>query len=158
MLLPLLSASATASAAPSAAGTSAARFLRQHRRQRERGAFAHRGDIEAEHRRRQQADIGERREAAADARIDDRASAPDAWPSRSRRPLRLPALAGSVRPRKISGMRGSRPAALSADSAAMVCISVSAVPPDFEMATKRVVACGSRASSVAEACADRDCP
>ena len=32
----------------------------------------------------------------------------------------------------------------------MVCISVSPVPPDFEIATKRVVASGSRSSSVAK--------
>ena len=47
-------------------------------------------------------------------------------------------------------MRASSPSALTADSAAMVCISVSAVPPDFEMATKRVVASGSRAEQRAE--------
>ena len=47
-------------------------------------------------------------------------------------------------------MRVSSPSAFTADSAAMVCISVSAVPPDFEMATKRVVWCGSLASSVAK--------
>ena len=44
-------------------------------------------------------------------------------------------------------MRVASPSAFSADSAAMVCISVSAVPPDFEIATKRVVASGSFASS-----------
>ena len=55
-------------------------------------------------------------------------------------------------------MRVCKPASLHADSAAMVCISVSAVPPDFEIATKRVVASGSLASSVAERSADRDCP
>ncbi len=49
----------------------------------------------------------------------------------------------------MSGMRGPRFCAFSADSAAMVCISVSAVPPDLEMATKRVLACGSRFSSSA---------
>jgi len=37
------------------------------------------------------------------------------------------------------GMRVPSPTASTADSTAMVCISVSAVPPDFEMATKRVV-------------------
>ncbi len=47
---------------------------------------------------------------------------------------------------------GLEPARLArASSAAMVCISVSPVPPDFEIATKRVVASGSCASSVAEA-------
>ena len=47
-------------------------------------------------------------------------------------------------------MRASSPACLSADSAAMVCIKVSAVPPDFEIATKRVVASGSFASMVSK--------
>ena len=57
--------------------------------------------------------------------------------SRSRRPLDLPALAGSVMPRKWSC--GSSSAVLIASSAAMVCISVSPVPPDFDTATKRLV-------------------
>ena len=38
---------------------------RQHRRKRHGGAAAERGDVEAGHRRRQQADIGQHREAAA---------------------------------------------------------------------------------------------
>jgi hypothetical protein len=38
---------------------------------------------------------------------------------------------------------------LSALSAAMVCISVSPVPPDFEIATKREVASGRRSSNSA---------
>ena len=37
----------------------------------------------------------------------------------------------------------------------MVCISVSAVPPDFEIATKRVVASGSLASSASKECGSR---
>ena len=37
----------------------------------------------------------------------------------------------------------------------MVCIRVSPVPPDFEIATKRVVASGSRASSSAKLCGSR---
>ena len=45
------------------------RLLCQHRRQRKAGAFAHRRDVEAQHRRRQQTDIGERRIAPADAGI-----------------------------------------------------------------------------------------
>ncbi len=49
------------------------------------------------------------------------------------------------------------PRAFSASSTAMVCISVSPVPPDFEIATKRVVASGSLPSSVVEGVADRDC-
>ncbi len=69
MLLPLLSASATASAAPSAAGTSAAFFFASTGASASAGAFAHRRDIEIEHRRRQQADIAEHREAPADAGV-----------------------------------------------------------------------------------------
>ena len=72
-------------------------------------------------------------------------------PSRSRKPFALPDLDGSLIPRKISGMRVCSPASLNADKAAMVCIKVSAVPPDLEIATKRVVACGSLASSVSKA-------
>ena len=60
----------------------------------------------------------------------------------------MPDLAGSLIPRKMSGMRVCSPSPFTADSAAMVCIKVSAVPPDFEIATKRVVACGSLASIV----------
>ncbi len=41
---------------------------------------------------------------------------------------------------------GCRPAAISADTTAAVCISVSAVPPDFEIATKRDEASGSCSS------------
>ncbi len=67
--------------------------------------------------------------------------------SRSRKALRLPPFTGSLRPRNNSPMRDCRPAALQAESAAMVCISVSPVPPDFEIATKREVASGSFASS-----------
>ena len=47
-------------------------------------------------------------------------------------------------------MRAASPAAFTAASAAMVCIRVSPVPPDFEIATKRVVASGSLSSSAAE--------
>jgi hypothetical protein len=65
-------------------------------------------------------------------------------------PVALPrlsaSLAGSVMPRNSSGMRASRAASLTAANAATVCISVSAVPTDFEIATKRVVASGSFAS------------
>ena len=57
-----------------------------------------------------------------------------------RRPLALPATAGSVMPRKSSGARFSRPAAFTAPSAASACTSVSGVPPDLEMTTKRVSA------------------
>ena len=39
-------------------------------------------------------------------------------------------------------MRTASPAAFTAASAAVVCIRVSPVPPDFEIATKRVVASG----------------
>src|ERR1017187_5548488 len=63
MLLPLLAASDTAKAAPSAAGTCAAGFFAST------GARADGCDVEAERGRRQQAHIGEHREAAADARI-----------------------------------------------------------------------------------------
>ena len=45
-------------------------------------------------------------------------------------------------------MRAASPACFTAASAAVVCISVSPVPPDFEIATKREVASGSRSSSV----------
>ena len=47
------------------------------------------------------------------------------------------------------GDLASRPAALTADSAAMACASVSAVPPDFEVTTKRVVG---KIESVEPAC------
>ena len=57
-----------------------------------------------------------------------------------RRPLALPGTAGSVMPRNSSGMRFSRPAALTAASAASACTSVSGVPPDLEVTTKRVAA------------------
>ena len=89
--------------------------------------------------RRQQADIGEHREAAADAGVviehgdAVRARAGRAGRCACRRP------GGSVRPRTRSGIRASSPPSLSAPSTAMVCISVSPVPPDFEIATKRVV-------------------
>jgi hypothetical protein len=76
-------------------------------------------------------------------------------PSRSRKPFALPGMAGSVMPRKMSGMRVSNPASPSADKIAMVCIKVSAVPPDLEIATKRLVACGSLASSFAKVSASR---
>ncbi len=46
-------------------------------------------------------------------------------------------------------MRLPSPMALTAASAAAVCISVSPVPPDFEIAMKRVVASGSFSSSIA---------
>ena len=46
-------------------------------------------------------------------------------------------------------MRTASPAAFTAASAAVVCIRVSPVPPDFEIATKREVASGSRLSSAA---------
>jgi hypothetical protein len=62
--------------------------------------------------------------------------------------LALPGFAGSLMPRKWSC--GSRFAACSAASTAAVCISVSAVPPDLEIATKRVDASGSCSSSGAE--------
>ena len=47
-------------------------------------------------------------------------------------------------------MRAPSPRSLSADSAAMVCIRVSPVPPDFEIATKRVVPCGSFSSNASK--------
>ena len=43
-------------------------------------------------------------------------------------------------------------------SAAVVCIRVSPVPPDFEIATKRVVASGSLREQRAEGRRDRGCP
>ena len=52
-------------------------------------------------------------------------------------------------PKNSSGVFAARPAARTAAMAAMVCISVSPVPPDFDMATKRVAASGSRASIAA---------
>ena len=58
--------------------------------------------------------------------------------------MRRPATAGSVMPRKSSGTRSASPAARTAASAAIVCISVSPVPPDFDTATKRVAASGRR--------------
>ena len=45
------------------------RLFCQHRRERKAGAFTHRRDVEAERRRRQQADISERRIAAADTGV-----------------------------------------------------------------------------------------
>ena len=57
-----------------------------------------------------------------------------------RSPLALPGTAASVMPRNSSGMRLSRPAALTAASAASACTSVSGVPPDLEVMTKRVSA------------------
>ena len=52
-------------------------------------------------------------------------------------------------PKKISGAFAERPAARIAAKAAMACISVSPVPPDFDIATKRVAASGSRANIAA---------
>src|ERR1035437_6944400 len=52
-------------------------------------------------------------------------------------------------------MRVSSPSAFTAVSAAMVCINVSAVPPDLEMATKRVVVCGSLPSSAPQVSGSR---
>jgi hypothetical protein len=43
-------------------------------------------------------------------------------------------------------MRTASPAPFTAASAAVICINVSPVPPDFEIATKREVASGSRLS------------
>ncbi len=68
-------------------------------------------------------------------------------PSKSRKPLLLPGFAASLMPKNNSPMRASSPAAFTALSAAAACISVSPVPPDFEIAMKRVVASGSFASS-----------
>jgi hypothetical protein len=45
-------------------------------------------------------------------------------------------------------MRVCNPSFFIADKAAIVCINVSAVPPDLEIATNRVVARGSLASRV----------
>ena len=96
-----------------------------------------------QHGGRQQPDIGQHREAAADAGIVIEHARSGAAASRSRRPLRL---AGPGRLADAEEMRRAdraRPPSR-ASSAAMVCISVSPVPPDFEIATKRVVASGSR--------------
>ena len=107
------------------------------------GALPDRGDVEAEHGGRQQADIGEHRKAPADPRM--MVEELDA--------LRLeevaqgvpaPSLRGSESPSMISAGRARRPALSSAESTAIVCIRVSPVPPDFEIATKRVEASGSR--------------
>src|ERR1043166_38463 len=69
-------------------------------------------------------------------------------PSSARRPFVLPGFSTSEIPRNSSLMRPSSPPRLTASSAAAVCIKVSPVPPDFEIATKRVVASGSFPSSV----------
>jgi hypothetical protein len=58
-------------------------------------------------------------------------------------------------PKKSSPTRLSRPAAFTAESAAAVCIKVSPVPPDFEIAMKRVVASGSLVSSPAKVAGSR---
>ena len=68
-------------------------------------------------------------------------------PSRSRRPLRLPGLRGSLMPKNSSPMRARARPPSRRRARPTVCISVSPVPPDFEIATKRVVASGSFASS-----------
>ncbi len=52
----------------------------------------------------------------------------------------MPGLSGSVMPRKSFGIWASRPAALTAESVAMACASVSAVPPDFDVTMKRLSA------------------
>ena len=53
-------------------------------------------------------------------------------------------------------MRSASPALRTASMAAVTCTSVSGVPPDFEMTTKRVVL-RSRPARRARACGHRDC-
>ena len=101
------------------------------------------------HRGRQQADIGEHREAAADAGVVIEHG--DAMPAQ--KIAQAVALAGDrglgEAEKEFRQRAAASPACTTAASAAIVCISVSPVPPDFEIATKRVVASGSCASSAA---------
>ena len=144
MVLPLLCASATDKRGAERGRNLGRRFSGEHRRKRSGRARADRPDIETENCRRQAARHWSARRSARRRRYRDRASARSARHEQIAQAVALAALwrARSDR-RKSRGMRASSFAAFTAVSAAMVCISVSPVPPDFDTQTKRVVASGS---------------
>ena len=104
-------ASATTSAAPSAAGTSAGGLPASTGASAVGGAVADRADVEAAAPRPAAGRHWSAPRSGRRRRDRARASRRRAGASRSRRPLRLPGLAGSVRPRKML-VRICSPAAL----------------------------------------------